>query len=232
MSATLSLGVIGVGPAATLEFLARLQAYTPAQEARDHLRVLLDLNPKLPDLDTPGSGAGPALAEMAGALRGAGAQVLAIPSDAAHAHTSLIERASGLAIIDMIGGAAKAAAQSGARRVGVLGGRGALRLYREYLAAQAMGLVTLDSEAQAEFVSALQRARAGERTDELARTLTACAKALVAEGAETVIAGAPEIAPLIDTAAVKAEVIEPADLLAQRAAAVCLGLEPAPSAAG
>ena len=41
-------------------------------------------------------------------------------------------------------------------RVGVLGTKGATKLYREYLAARAMGLVTLPPEAQAQgFVSPL-----------------------------------------------------------------------------
>ena len=69
---SLTLGVLGgMGPAATLEFLARLQAYTPAEKDQDHFRVLVDINPRVPDRNTPGSGAGPVLAEMAGALRGA-----------------------------------------------------------------------------------------------------------------------------------------------------------------
>ena len=47
---SLVLGVLGgMGPAATLDFLARLQAYTPAARDRDHIRVLMDLNPQVPD---------------------------------------------------------------------------------------------------------------------------------------------------------------------------------------
>lgn len=231
MRAALTLGVIGVAPAATLEFLARVQAYTPVKEERDHIRVIADINPKVPDLDTPGSGAGPVLAEMAGALAGAGAQVLAITSDAAHAHTSLIERASNLPVIDMIGAAAKAAANSGARRVGVLGGRSALRLYREYLAAQALGLVTLAAEEQAQFVQVVQRLRAGEQTAELLSAVADFASHLVSLGAEAVILGAPEIGPLIDPEDLRIRLVEPGDLLAQRCAAICLGLEPAPTPA-
>jgi len=62
MRAPLTLGVIGVSPAATLEFMARIQGYTPVKAPGDHIRVIADINPKVPDLDTPGSGAGPVLA--------------------------------------------------------------------------------------------------------------------------------------------------------------------------
>ena len=73
------LGVLGgMGPAATLDFLTKLQAYTPAQRDQDHIRVIVDINPQVPDRNDPFAKPGPVLAEMAGALRGAGADVLAI----------------------------------------------------------------------------------------------------------------------------------------------------------
>src|SRR3954463_10636837 len=144
---SLVLGVLGgMGPAATLEFLAKLQAYTPAEKDQDHIRVIADINPKAPDRNVPGSGAGAVLAEMAGALRGAGAEVLVMPCNTAHADAGLIQRASGLPLIDLIETGASAARDLGARCVGVVGTKGALKLYREYLAAQAMGLVTLAAE--------------------------------------------------------------------------------------
>ena len=120
MSQSLVLGVLGgMGPAATVDFMAKLQAFTPAKSDQDHIRVIVDLNPKVPDRNTPGSQAGAVLAEMAGALQGAGAQVLAIPCNTAHAYADLIQRASGLPLVDLIGTGASAARELGARRVGV-----------------------------------------------------------------------------------------------------------------
>jgi len=54
-----TLGVLGgMGPAATVAFLARLQALTPATGDADHIRVLMDLNPHVPDRNTrPGEAA-------------------------------------------------------------------------------------------------------------------------------------------------------------------------------
>src|SRR3954465_4300734 len=100
---SLVLGVLGgMGPAATLEFLTRVQAYTPAEKDQDHIRVIADINPKAPDRNVPGTNAGTVLAEMAGALAGAGAQVLAMPCNTAHAHADLIQRPAGLPLIDPI----------------------------------------------------------------------------------------------------------------------------------
>jgi aspartate racemase len=227
---SLTLGVLGgMGPAATLDFLAKLQAFTPAETDQDHIRVIVDINPKVPDRNVAGSGAGPMLAEMAGALAGAGAEVLAIACNTAHAHADLIQRASGLPLIDMIETGASAARDSGAMRVGVLGTKGGLRLYREYLAAQAMGLVTLEPERQEAFMEALYRIKGGDLSGAVRRDLKALADELVAGGAEAIVAGCTEVPLVLRQQDLKVDLIDPGELLARRCVAVCLGLEPIPA---
>ena len=230
---SLVLGVLGgMGPAATLEFLTRVQAYTPAEKDQDHIRVIADINPKTPDRNVPGSDAGAVLAEMAGGLQGAGAQVLAMPCNTAHAHAGLIERASGLPLIDMISLGAEAARRSGAARAGVLGTKGALRLYREYLAARAMGLVTLPSEAQDGFMVTLGKIKAGDRSEDVRAQMRGYADELRRQGAEVLIAGCTEAPLVLGKSDVRLELIDPGDLLAHRAVAVCLGWEPVPHRGG
>ncbi len=230
---SLVLGVLGgMGPAATLDFLTKLQAFTPAKGDQDHIRVLMDLNPKVPDRNLLGSAAGAVLAEMAGALAGAGAEVLAMPCNTAHAHADLIQRASGLPLIDLIETGASAARDLGARRVGVIGTKGALRLYREYLAAQAMGLVSLDAERQEEFMATIYKIKGGDLGPAVQREMIGYAADLVAAGAEAVIAGCTEAPLVMGRADLRAPFIDPGELLARRCVAVCLGLEPVPAALG
>jgi aspartate racemase len=226
---SLTLGVLGgMGPAATVEFLAKLQAYTPAEKDQDHIRVIADINPKAPDRNVPGSGTGDVLAEMAGALRGAGAEVLAMPCNTAHAHADMIQRASGLPLIDMIDLGAEAASRTGAMRAGVLGTKGALKLYREYLAAHAMGLVALPPEGQEAFMATLYRIKSGELGDDVTREMQAHAEALRKAGAEVLIAGCTEVPLVLENSDVRLELIDPGDLLARRCVGVCLGWEPIP----
>jgi aspartate racemase len=165
---------------------------------------------------------------MANGLRAAGAEVLAMPCNTAHAHADLIQRASGLPLVDMIELGADAAAQAGAARVGVLGTRGALRLYREYLAAHAMGMVALPPERQEAFMVTLYRIKAGETGGDVAREMARHADALRELGAEVLIAGCTEVPLVIEDEDVSLELIDPGDLLARRCVAVCLGWEPLP----
>lgn len=225
----LILGVLGgMGPAATLEFLTRVQAYTPAKRDQDHIRVIADINPKAPDRNVPGTNAGAVLAEMAGALQGAGAQVLAMPCNTAHAHADLIQRASGLPLIDMIDLGAEAARRSGAMRAGVLGTKGALKLYREYLAARAMGMVTLPSDSQDAFMDTIYRIKAGDVGEEVRLEMQGYAAELQGLGAEVLVAGCTEAPLVLAKGETRLELIDPGDLLARRAVGVCMGWEPLP----
>ena len=227
---SLVLGVLGgMGPAATLDFLAKLQALTPAERDQDHIRTLVDINPQVPDRNDPVNRPGPVLAEMAGALRGAGADVLAIACNTAHAYADIITRASGLPLIDMIGTASAAARDSGARRAGVLGTREALKLYREYLAAQGMGMVTLEPERQEDFMALLYRIKAGERGPDVRSGMAALTADLAAGGAEAIIAGCTEVPLVIEAGAGRLPFIDAGEALARRCVAVCLGLEPVPA---
>jgi aspartate racemase len=223
------LGVLGgMGPAATVDFLGKLQAFTPAERDQDHIRVIVDINPQVPDRNDPFAKPGPVLAEMAGALRGAGADVLAIACNTAHAYADLVSRSAGLPLIDMIATAAHAARETGARRAGVLGTRDAIKLYREYLAAQGMGLVALPPEQQEAFMALLYRIKGGDRGPGVRAGMAALAKVLVAEGAEAVIAGCTEVPLVLGQADLRQPLIDAGELLARRCVSVCLGLEAVP----
>jgi len=225
---SLALGVLGAGPAATLDFLAKLQVMTPVKADQDHLHVLVDLNPGMNDQGGSAGAAATNMAEMAGALRGAGAEVLAVISNSAHGAGDLIQRASALPLIDMISAAAAAARETGARRVGVLGSRGSLRLYREYLAAQAMGMVNLPPERQEAFVAALARLRAGEVGPAMRQHIADFGSELMGQGAEVVIVGAVEAAIVLDPDDFRVDLIDPTEMLARRCVSVCFGFDPAP----
>jgi aspartate racemase len=223
------LGVLGgMGPAATLDFLGKLQALTPAERDQDHIRVIVDINPQVPDRNDPFARPGPVLAEMAGGLQGAGAQVLAIACNTAHVHADLISRASGLPLVDMIETASRAARDTGARRAGVLGTRDAVRLYHEYIAAQGMGLVTLPRDDQARFMDLLARIKAGDVGPAVREGMAQLADVLVREGAGAVIAGCTEVPLVLDPGDVRAPLIDAGEELARRCVSVCLGLEPLP----
>jgi aspartate racemase len=222
---TKTLGVLGgMGPAATLDFLAKLQAATPVSREQDHLRVLVDINPKVPDRNNSYDEAGPVLAQMAVGLREAGAQVLAIACNTAHAYADQV-KASGLPLVDLIetaGLAAKAAkTEGGAERVGVLGTGGALALYRRTFSHLGIEAVTLDDHEQVEFMALLYRIKHGDLGADSRETMAALAHRLVGKGAQVVVAGCTEVPLVMGAADLTVPFIDATEALARRCVEVC-----------
>ncbi|OJU53279.1 MAG: aspartate racemase [Brevundimonas sp. 67-6] len=215
------LGVLGgMGPAATTAFLARVQALTPAAGDEDHIRVIADINPQVPNRHTQPEAAGRTLGEMARALKAAGAQVLAMPCNTAHAHAGAI-RAAGLPFIDMIAETAKAAGATGARRVGVLATPGAVLLYAEALAAEGLEMVAPSPAERERFMQVVFGVKAGDVGPDQRAAMRDLAKALIAAGAEAVIGGCTEVPLLLDQGDVDAPLIDSAEVLARACVAAC-----------
>ncbi len=148
MSARPVLGVLGgMGPRATLAFLERLVALTPADSEKEHLRVLTWSDPTIPDRVGPllhgqGEDPGPALVAGARRLERAGAEFLAMPCNTAHAWHESVSAALGLPflhIVDAVRGQLDRRLPSpdrtAPRRVGVLATRATMHaeLYEERL---------------------------------------------------------------------------------------------------
>ncbi|NQE60411.1 aspartate/glutamate racemase family protein [Caulobacter sp. RHG1] len=216
------LGVLGgMGPAATLDFLAKLQAATPVKREQDHLRVLVDINPKVPDRNVSDSDPGPVLAAMAAGLRNGGAEVLAIACNTAHAYARDVE-ASGLPLVDMLETAGLAAKAGGASIVGVLGTGLALGLYRDRFSHMGLEVVMLDDHEQVEFMALLYRIKQGDLSNASRETMAALAHRLVGKGAQSVVAGCTEVPLVLSQDALSVPLLDATEELARRCVEVCL----------
>jgi aspartate racemase len=191
-----AVGVIGgMGPAATLAFVARVQALTPAACDQDHLRLIIDCNPNVPDRNAAVDGEGPSprpvLAEMARGLERAGAELLVMPCNAAHAFADAVRAASALPFVDLIETASDAAFDTGARAVGVLAADGCLNagLYQRSLAARGVEAIVPSAKAQAAFMQLLYAIKAGDCSPAARRKMRDLANGLVDRGAAALLAG-------------------------------------------
>jgi len=121
------IGILGgMGPAATLALYERILALTSAECDQDHLHVIIDSNPKIPDRTAAILGDGesplPAMIEGARTLERAGANVLVIPCNTAHHWLADLQKAVSIPIIDMINETASliAAHRPLLRKIGLL----------------------------------------------------------------------------------------------------------------
>jgi aspartate racemase len=206
-----------MGPAATLDFMQRVQALRSGGRDQDHVRLIVDLNPGLPDRNAAIAGTGvspgPALAQMARGLERAGAQVLAMPCNTAHAFAGEIRAATTLPFLDMVEATADVAAGHGTRRAGVLATSGCLEagLYQRTLRARGIEAVIPEGALRARFMDVVYRIKQGETP---ADEMRAIADALVAMGADVVIAACTEVPLVLETAGVP--LINSTQILAER----------------
>ncbi|QTC90398.1 cysteate racemase [Brevundimonas goettingensis] len=209
------LGVLGgMGPAATVAFLARVQALTPAEGDADHIRVLMDMNPQVPDRNRTPDQAEAVLGQMAARLRDAGAEVIAMPCNTAHAQGAGI-RAAGLPFIDMIAETTAAVVATGARRAGILATPGGEALYTAALTAAGVQPVVLDGADREAFMARVYGVKAGDMGEAARTRMAQLAAALVARGADVVIAGCTEVPLLLCAADVTVPLVDSAEVLAQ-----------------
>lgn len=215
------LGVLGgMGPAATTDFLLKLQAATPAARDADHVRVLMDLNPRVPDRMAEPEAATAELGRMAERLKALGAEVLAMPCNTAHATADGI-RAVGLPFVDMIAETTKVALESGARTVGVLATPGGEALYRAALTAAGAEVVLPQGDDRARLMALIQGVKAGEVGTDARAAMAGLAADLVARGAKAVIAGCTEVPLLLSAGDVSVAFADSAEMLARACVAAC-----------
>lgn len=200
------IGVIGgLGPQSTVEFFDRLVRGTPAATDQDHLHVIIDCDPTLPNRNDAiagrGPSPGPGLAAMARRLENAGADMVVMPCNTAHHFQPEIEgalaRARFESIIDVSVGAVARVAGAG-MGVGVLATEGCLLagLYQRALADAGFDPVVpteVENQLFMELIYRMKSGRIGDRERDEMRSLAA---ALTARGAAVLIAACTEI-PLV-----------------------------------
>ena len=215
------LGVLGgMGPAATVAFLARVQALTPADGDADHIRIIADINPQVPDRNRAPDAAEAVLGQMAMRLRDAGAQVLAMPCNTAHAQAAGIKKV-GLPFIDMITETTEAALAGGAKKVGVLATPGGEALYTRTLQSKGSRIVRLTGPDRETFMACVYAVKRGDTGDAPRAEMRRLAAALVGAGAEVVIAGCTEVPLLLGAEDVSVPLVDSAEVLAQACVRVC-----------
>lgn len=218
-----AIGILGgMGPAATVDLMARILTATPATGDAGHLRLLVDCNPAVPDrnhaLAGEGPSPGPMLATMARGLEMQGADMLAIACNSAHAWADEIRAATTLPLVSMIDATVDAIRRDHptVRRVGLLAADACLAadLYQSPLVAA--GFEVLTATEQAAFMTLIYGVKAGDTGPEARAAMAKIARGLVARGAEIVVAACTEVPLLLDHDNSPAPLVDSTEALVQQ----------------
>ena len=194
------VGVLGgMGPEASADFYLRLTAATPAQRDQEHLRVIIDSNPKIPDrtesIRTGSEATLKALIASARLLESAGAELLVMPCNSAHFWYDQRVTEVRVPFINMIEEVFLAVERAGLTRVGLLATTGTARSGVYTDAAGDIVLLKPDEALQDRIQEAIYRikGRVGQGPDESRATFTEAIEVLRGKGAEGIILGCTEI---------------------------------------
>jgi aspartate racemase len=202
-----------MGPAATADFMARLVAGAGAARDSDHPRVLIDSNPQVPDRNAAVAGTGPSpgpvLAAMASNLLAQGAEVLAMPCNAAHGWADAVRAVAGSRFVDIVDTAIAMAMLHNPRRIGVIA-IGAT-LDRGLYDRAPVPVIAADRAVVQVLVN---RIKAGDTGAAVATAMTAIAAGLVADGADVIVAACTEVPLVLAASAVTVPLIDATAALA------------------
>ncbi len=231
------VGVLGgMGPEATVDFMAKVIAATPADKDQDHVRMLVDHNPKVPNRQVAiladGDDPGLALALMGQGLQEAGADFLVVPCNTAYVFADAITTATTIPLISIIDVTVEAIAADcpEAGKIGVLATDGCLRAGVYQQALQAAGyesVVPTDAELE-ELMRLVNGIKGGIRDDATSAGMQQLAQALQDRGAAAIIAGCTEIPLVLDASMLAVPLFSSTDLLAERTAELARGAKPLP----
>ncbi len=220
------IGVLGgMGPEATIELFAQIVRRTRAKSDHDHLRLLIDNNPKVPDRTAAilhgGESCLPELVRSARALGRAGADFIVIPCVTAHFFHVALQKRTSLPVLHIIDETVKRLRKRlpRARRVGLLATTGTIQagLFQQALAGTKVDLVVPSRATQKNVMKAIYAIKADGATPKARELVRKAAYELFAHGAQAVVAGCTEMPLVLEDGDLPVPVVDPIAILAEAA---------------
>ena len=220
-----------MGPAATVDFMSRVMAESPAKNDQQHLRMIVDHNPRIPSrqlaMRGEGESPGATLADMARRLEISGADLLVMPCNLAHAWQSDIEAASSVPFLSIIDATVESALERSGddSAIGLMTTPGcfAAGLYQQALIESARPLVLQTAEELAATMALVERIKGGDLSDGVAAAMRDQANRLIDRGARVLIAACTEFPLVLEESMFKVAFISSTDELAKKTVAVAYG---------
>ena len=202
------LGIVGgIGPAATVDFMQKIVRNTSAERDQDHIRLIVDHNPQIPDrtANLIGKGSDPTLALYSACkrLEANGASAVAMPCNTAHAYVARIQASLSIPIVNMLSETIRHITSHYPEhsKVGLLATTGTIAsgVYHEAARGNAFELLVPDADHQAlvmETIYGSQGVKAGFADGPCKEALLKALAHLAEQGASVAILGCTEL-PLV-----------------------------------
>ena len=227
------VGILGgMGPRATLDLFQKIIDLTPAERDQDHLHVLIDSNPQVPDRTAYLLGRGqsplPWLLESAHRLERAGADLLCMPCNTAHHFVEQLRSQLAIPLISIIEATRQAICERypQTRRIGLLATRGTFDagVYHRVLCPAGFEIVPLEESLKDQVMGVIYAVKAGQLQEQVG-PFASCVERFREAGAEILIAGCTEIPLLLPYSQLDLPVVDATRELAENVVRAARGAD-------
>ncbi len=218
------IGILGgMGPEATVDLFYKIIKFTPAEKDQDHLRIIIDNNPKIPDRTAAILGKGedplPALQESARNLEKAGADFIIIPCNTAHYYISQIQESVNIPILNMIEETAKETQKRipQIKKVGLLASKGIYKteIYHQHFKKYNIEVISPEEKDKEEVMKVIYAVKAGNSSEKIKKNILKIVQKLIDKEAGAIIAGCTEIPLILKKGDISVPIIDPTQVLAK-----------------
>ncbi len=226
MNKNITIGVLGgMGPEATIAFYQKLTKLTPAKKDQEHVHLIIDSNPQIPDRTAHiVSGAESPLAmmvESAQRLESAGADYIVMTCMTAHYFAPKIQAEIGIKLISAVDVLNQhlLSLKPSVKKVGILATSGsrAAKVFDNNLST--FDLIFPNESEQENLVMEAIYGQDGIKAgyiNHAQKLLVNAVEALIARGAEVIIGGCTEIPLALNDDLIDAPFIDPMEVLAKK----------------
>ncbi len=200
------VGILGgMGPEATVDLMQRIIHLTPALDDIDHIRCIVDNNPKIPSrikaiVEGNGEDPGPCMADMGRRLESWGADFLAIACNTAHHYYNAVQDAVNIPVINLIDIVSNHVKDTYPEhdKVGLLASPAVAitGLYTKRFKKLAIEEVWPDPDYQERLFTVIREVKKGNTTTQLLDEYRKVCQNLLNKGAKTAIIGCTELSTL------------------------------------
>lgn len=222
------VGILGgMGPEATIDLFAKIVEETHAKCDEDHLRIIVDNNPKMPsrqDAIMKGTES-PVAAMVATAenLKKAGADFIIIGANTAHYFYDEVASQVDIPFLHIIEEAVKEMMRQvpGIKKVGVMATNAAvkIKLYDKCCAKFRIEVIAAKEEVQNKVHDTIFDFKYNGVTEKNVKDATDCAEYFIENGAEALIMGCTEIPIILKGKSFTVPLIDPNDIIGKVAVA-------------
>lgn len=216
-----TVGIIGgMGPLATVDLMSKIIQVTPAKNDQDHIHLIVDNYPQIPDRTSAIMGKGnnplPFMKQSAERLEKAGADILVIACNTAHYYWQDIQDTINVPIMNMPNETASFIDEVGPRCVALLATDGTMKtmLYQKSLRERGIEVLEPDDHTQSMVMEGIYAVKSGDFAKGK-HLIVQAAQIMIDRGAAAVIAGCTEI-PIVLGDVKELQVIDPTYILAQK----------------